>query len=92
MPTLTQNEMIKFCRGVVKIQTRMRGWCGRRDAWHERTRQAKLAGVMIAVRGTVQGKTGWYCDYDNHCFYFLVEEGVWTHVEEPPVPLPTCMW
>ena len=92
MPDLDEQAMTKFTAGVVKLQARMRSWCGRRDAWRERTRQAKLAGVMIAVRGTVQGKTGWYCDYDGHCFFFLVQDGVWTHQTEPPIPCPACLF
>merc|ERR1711871_712271 len=28
-------------------------------------RQAHAAGVMVAIRGTVQGKSGWYQDFDG---------------------------
>ena len=88
MPTLDEHELA----GVIKLQARMRSWCGRRDAWRERTRQAKLAGVMIAVRGTVQGKTGWYCDYDGHCFFFNVAQAGWTHMADPPFACPASLF
>jgi len=47
----------------------------------ELVRQAREAGVMVAVRGTVQGKSGWYQDFDSQVYFFAVDgDGVWWEV------------
>jgi len=47
----------------------------------ELVRQAREAGVMVAVKGTVQGKSGWYQDFDSQVYFFAVDvEGVWWEV------------
>ena len=45
--------------------------------------QAREAGVMVAINGTVQGQSGWYQDFDEQVYYFAVDsEGVWWEVVE----------
>jgi len=42
---------------------------------------AKDTGVMLAVQGTIQGKTGWYYDSNGDFVYWNVDEnGVWSRV------------
>lgn len=44
-------------------------------------RQAHDAGVMVAIRGTVQGKSGWYQDFDGQVYFFAVDlDGTWWEV------------
>jgi len=47
----------------------------------ELVRQAREAGVMVAVKGTIQGKSGWYQDFDSQVYFFAVDvDGVWWEV------------
>lgn len=47
----------------------------------ELVRQAREAGVMVAVRSTVQGKSGWYQDFDSQVYFFAVDiDGTWWEV------------
>jgi len=65
---------------VAKIQAVVRGFLDRvRVAHHfHRTRvhhAALAAGVLFAMKNTVQGETGWYCAPDGSVYYFVLEEG-----------------
>eukprot|EP00941_MAST-03F_sp_MAST-3F-sp1_P002655 g2655.t1 len=44
-------------------------------------KSAKEAGVMVAMKGTDQGKSGWYQDFDGQQYFFAVDNsGVWWQV------------
>lgn len=64
---------------AVHIQRMFRGHLARRSA--AVIQQAREAGVMVAINGTVQGQSGWYQDFDQQVYYFAVDEqGVWWEV------------
>ena len=42
---------------------------------------AKEAGVHLAMKGTIQGRSGWYQDFEGNASYFTVnEQAEWTRV------------
>merc|ERR1719480_687600 len=44
-------------------------------------KSAQQAGVMVAIRGTSQGRSGWYQDFDGTVYFFAVDaEGTWWQV------------
>jgi hypothetical protein len=61
------------------IQTKVRQYLAK--GWVKMLRQAQQAGVMVAVQGTVQGKSGWYQDFDGTKYFFAVDpKGVWWQI------------
>lgn len=69
-------------RGVMLLQSVIRGFVARRHV--KRMKQAKEAGVMVAMKGTTQGKSGWYQDFDGQTYFFAVDtKGVWWQVMKP---------
>jgi hypothetical protein len=66
-------------RATLTLQRVMRGFVSRRHT--ERRKKAKEAGVMVAMRGTTQGKSGWYMDFDGQMYFFAVDpNGEWWQV------------
>jgi len=64
---------------VSLLQATIRGFVARRHV--KRMKQAKEAGVMVAMKGTLQGKSGWYQDFDGQTYFFAVDpKGVWWQV------------
>jgi len=44
-------------------------------------RQARDAGVMVAMKGTVQGRSGYYQDFDGEIYFFAIDKrGCWWQV------------
>jgi hypothetical protein len=61
------------------IQSKVRQMLAK--SWVKMLRQAQQAGVMVAINGTVQGKSGWYQDFDGTKYYFAVDQnGIWWQV------------
>jgi len=61
------------------VQRVIRGFLCRR--YVEMVKSAQQAGVMVAIRGTSQGRSGWYQDFDGTVYFFAVdEEGTWWQV------------
>jgi len=61
------------------IQTKIRQFLAK--GWVKMLRQAQQAGVMVAIQGTTQGKSGWYQDFDGTRYFFAVDpEGVWWQI------------
>lgn len=61
------------------IQSKVRQYLAK--SWVKMLRQAQQAGVMVAIRGTIQGKSGWYQDFDGTTYFFAVDKsGVWWQV------------
>lgn len=61
------------------IQTKVRQYLAK--GWVKMLRQAQQAGVMVAIQGTVQGKSGWYQDFDGTKYFFAVDpNGVWWQI------------
>ena len=43
--------------------------------------RAKASGVHVAMKGTIQGQSGWYQDYEGSAYYFTVDDkGQWKMV------------
>merc|ERR1712150_125529 len=64
---------------ATKIQRIIRGWLCRR--YVDMVKSAQQAGVMVAIRGTSQGRSGWYQDFDGTVYFFAVDaEGTWWQV------------
>jgi len=64
------------------VQAIIRGFIARRVT--KRMLQAKEAGVMVAMKGTRQGRSGWYQDFDGQKYYFAVDaHGTWWQVMKP---------
>jgi hypothetical protein len=69
----------KVQQSAVRIQTVFRGHLARLSA--AVIQQAREAGVMVAINGTVQGRSGWYQDFDQQVYFFAVDAtGVWWEV------------
>eukprot|EP00750_Incisomonas_marina_P017016 INCI19751.1.p1 GENE.INCI19751.1~~INCI19751.1.p1 ORF type:complete len:305 (+),score=54.50 INCI19751.1:435-1349(+) len=61
------------------IQTKVRQYLAK--GWVKMLRQAQQAGVMVAIQGTTQGKSGWYQDFDGTKYFFAVDAaGVWWQI------------
>ena len=61
------------------IQTKVRQYLAK--GWVKMLRQAQQAGVMVAIQGTTQGKSGWYQDFDGTKYFFAVDpNGVWWQI------------
>lgn len=64
------------------IQTKVRQFLAK--GWVQMLRQAQQAGVMVAIQGTTQGKSGWYQDFDGTRYFFAVDpQGVWWQIVTP---------
>lgn len=64
---------------AVRIQRLVRGHLCRR--YVDMVKSAQQAGVMVAIRGTSQGRSGWYQDFDGTVYFFAVDaEGTWWQV------------
>lgn len=64
---------------VKTIQRVVRGHLCRR--YVDMVKSAQQAGVMVAIRGTSQGRSGWYQDFDGTVYFFAVDaEGTWWQV------------
>lgn len=64
---------------AVRIQSVFRGHLARVSA--AVIQQAREAGVMVAINGTVQGQSGWYQDFDQQVYFFAVDtDAVWWEV------------
>merc|ERR1712151_32492 len=66
---------------AVKIQRVIRGHLSRR--YVDMVKSAQQAGVMVAIKGTTQGRSGWYQDFDGTVYFFAVDgDGTWWQVVE----------
>ena len=73
-----RKKMIKH-RAARVIQTKVRQYLAK--GWVKMLRQAQQAGVMVAIQGTLQGKSGWYQDFDGTKYFFAVDpQGVWWQI------------
>ena len=55
-------------KAALAIQTRARVHLARKRAFKVRSERAKASGVLVAMSGTIQGRSGWYQDYSgNSC-------------------------
>lgn len=64
-----------------KMQRIIRGHLCRK--YVEMVKSAQQAGVMVAIKGTKQGKSGTYQDFDGTIYFFAVDaEGTWWQVVE----------
>ena len=78
--SLLQNAVIL----AMKLQKIARGFVGRRKTQALRqTLIAKEAGVLLAMKRTVQGQDGWYEDPNGKIFYFVPHRGQWTVAAGP---------
>lgn len=61
------------------IQTKFRQYQAKK--WIKKLKQAQQAGVMVAIQGTEQGKSGWYQDFDGTTYFFAVDpNGTWWQI------------
>lgn len=66
---------------AMKIQRIVRGHLCRR--YVDMVKSAQQAGVMVAIKGTSQGRSGWYQDFDGTIYFFAVDaDGTWWQVVE----------
>jgi len=69
----------KYQKSLLTLQACIRGFVARRVT--KRMLQAKEAGVMVAMKGTRQGRSGWYQDFDGQKYFFAVDaQGTWWQV------------
>lgn len=69
---------------VTKVQAHIRGILGRFRV--DRLKLSKFAaenGVLIALKPTVQGESGWYLSPDRSIYYFALKDGDWCQVCGP---------
>jgi hypothetical protein len=67
-----------------KLQKIARGFIGRKKTQAiRRTIIARKAGVLLAMKKTVQGQDGWYEDPQGKIFYFVPHRGQWTVAAGP---------
>ncbi len=67
-----------------KLQKIARGFIGRKKTQAiRRTLIARKAGVLLAMKKTVQGQDGWYEDPNGKIFYFVPHRGQWTVAAGP---------
>lgn len=76
--TFYRKKMVKHHAARV-IQSKVRQYLAK--GWVKMLRQAQQAGVMVAIQGTMQGKSGWYQDFDGTKYFFAVDpNGVWWQI------------
>jgi hypothetical protein len=80
MKKLTKFQLIK----IVKFQAAIRGYIGRARVTRTRNvMSAKQSGVLIAMKHTVQGESGWYLAPNGFVFYFILDNGEWINAAGP---------
>ncbi|KAJ0407885.1 hypothetical protein P43SY_009172 [Pythium insidiosum] len=74
------SSVIDVTGTVVRIQSAFRGHMGRRAFRFALYQEALNCGVLGAMPGTTQGKTGWYQDPKTRMAYYFVvaADGAWT--------------
>ena len=73
------------------MQAVYRGRLGKKEHRRVKKLAAVNSGVLVAMKGTRQGETGFYTnplDPGKGQYYFEVADGQWTFVKEPPVAPP----
>jgi chromosome segregation ATPase len=72
-------DMIK----IVHVQRIVRSYIARRQVMRKlKLKMARETGVLVALRDTVQGESGWY-GTDKGIFYFSLVKGQWVHMLGP---------
>jgi hypothetical protein len=63
---------------IEKLQAMVRGFLARATTKKIKIHHAaKASGVLIAMKKTIQGETGWYVGPDGSVYYFVLDEGEW---------------
>mmetsp|Transcript_816 Transcript_816/g.1370 ORF Transcript_816/g.1370 Transcript_816/m.1370 type:complete len:992 (-) Transcript_816:209-3184(-) len=63
---------------VNKLQAAARGFIARASTTRMKIHHAaKTSGVLVAMRKTIQGESGWYCAPNGSLYYFVLDEGEW---------------
>ena len=86
---------------IVKLQACVRGYIRRsKDKNKQEFLRASADGVLVAMKGTTQGKSGWYRAPDDRVYYFTLSREDWIMTAGPltvstyqdllygPLPLP----
>ena len=69
---------------IVKFQAAIRGYIGRARVLRTRNvLSAKQSGVLIAMKHTIQGESGWYLAPNGSVFYFVLDNGDWINSAGP---------
>lgn len=62
-------------KSVILLQALARGYNARASTKRLKIHQAaKVSGVLVALKHTVQGESGWYCGPDGSLYYFVLDE------------------
>ncbi len=91
----------KTTKSIICLQAHVRGFIKRsQDRMAKDFSSASASGVLVALKGTVQGKSGWYRTPDNRVYYFTLSHEDWIVTAGPmslstyqdlvygPLPLP----
>ncbi len=63
---------------VVKLQSQVRGFLGKKSMDRHRTKiAARETGVLVALKNTKQGESGWYESPDGKVYYFICKKERW---------------
>ena len=69
---------------IVKFQAAIRGYiCRARVLRTRNVLSAKQSGVLIAMKHTIQGESGWYLAPNGSVFYFVLDNGDWINSAGP---------
>ena len=69
---------------IVRLQAYVRGFIKRsKDKTIKNFSQASASGVLVAMKGTVQGRSGWYRAPDDRVYYFTLSREDWIMTAGP---------